>query len=137
VVSAPTVKSAIGDGAVITGNFTNASAQSLAARLAPAAAGQQGATRDGVVLPVPIHQEKPQYTPAAMQAGIEGKVLLETVVSADGSVGDVRVIESLDRELGLDQQAVDALKLWTWKAGTREGKPADIAVKVEFTFTLK
>jgi TonB family protein len=135
VVSAPTVKSAIGDSAVITG-VTRASAQSLAARLAPAA-GQQGTTRDGVVLPVPIHQAKPQYTPAAMQAGIEGKVLLEAVVLADGSSGDVRVIESLDREFGLDQQAVDALKLWTWKPGTRDGKPAQVAVQVQMTFTLK
>ena len=37
VVSAPTVKAPAGDSALLTGDFTSASAQSLAARLAPAA----------------------------------------------------------------------------------------------------
>jgi periplasmic protein TonB len=90
-----------------------------------------------VVLPVPIHQERPQYTQAAMAAQIEGSVLLESVVLADGSVGDVKVIRSLDSELGLDQEAVNALKRWTWKPGTRDGEAVQVAVQVEMTFTLK
>jgi len=58
-------------------------------------------------------------------------------VSADGSVRDVSVVQSLDSEYGLDQQAVDALKRWTWKPGTRGGEPAVVAVQVQMTFTLK
>jgi protein TonB len=88
-------------------------------------------------MPVPIHQEKPQYTQAAMAAQIEGKVLLETVVLGDGSVGEVKVIRSLDSQLGLDEEAAKALKLWTWKPGSRGGRPANVAVQVEMTFTLK
>ena len=136
VVSAPTVRAPVSDSAVISGIFTAASAQELATRLAPVAPTQNGA-RDGVVLPVPIHQERPQYTPAAMAAQIEGSVLLETLVMADGSVGNVTVVRSLDSDLGLDQQAIDALKLWTWKPGTRNGEPTRVAVQVEMTFMLK
>ena len=72
-----------------------------------------------------------------MAAQIQGSVMLETVVLADGSVGDVRVVKSLDSEFGLDQQAVDAMKLWTFKPGTRDGEPVRVAVQVEMTFTLK
>jgi protein TonB len=136
VISAPTVRAPVGDSAVLSG-LTAVEAQELAARLAPVAPAQNGATRDGVTLPVPIHEERPQYTPAALTAQIEGRVLLETVVLADGSVGDVTVVESLDTEFGLDQEAVKALRLWTWKPGTRDGEPARVAVSVEMTFTLK
>jgi protein TonB len=89
------------------------------------------------VLPVPIHQEKAQYTQAAMAAQIEGTVILETTVLADGSVGDVKVIRSLDSQLGLDQEAEKALKLWTWNPGTRGGQPVSVTVQIEMKFTLK
>jgi outer membrane biosynthesis protein TonB len=59
------------------------------------------------------------------------------VRSRGGSVAGVKVITPLDSELGLDQQAVDALELWTWKPATRDGKPTEMAVQVEMTFTLK
>ena len=45
--------------------------------------------------------------------------------------------DSLDKVLGLDQQAVNALKRWTWKPGTRDGEPVKVAVQVQITFTLK
>jgi len=64
-------------------------------------------------------------------------VLLEVVVSADGAGGDVTVVKSLDAQYGLDQQAVEALKHWQWKPGTRGGEPSPVAVQVEMKFTLK
>jgi protein TonB len=137
VISAPTLRAAISDSAVISGTFTAASAEELAARLSPSTR-QNGAARDdGTVLPVPIHEERPQYTPAALDARIQGNVLLEAVVLADGSVGDVTVVQSLDPTYGLDQQAVAAMKLWTFKPGTRGGQPVRVAVEVQMTFTLK
>ena len=138
VISVATVRAQISDTALLTGPFDAAAAQALARRLAPAAPPQNGQKRDDdVVLPVPIHQERPVYTPEAMAAQIEGAVLLESVVRADGSVGDVRVIEPFDTQYGLDQQAVEALKRWTWKPGTKDGHPVQVAVKVQMTFTLK
>jgi protein TonB len=72
-----------------------------------------------------------------MDAQIEGSVLLEAVVLPDGSTGDVTVVKSLDSSDGLDQQAIEALKRWTWKPGTRDGEPASVAVQVQMTFTLR
>ena len=134
VVSALTLKGPIGGNAMLTG-ITAAVAQQLV--IANADCHANPAQCSAAVLPVPIHQERPIYTQAAMAARIEGSVLLETIVWADGSVGDVKVVRSLDSQLGLDQEAVKALKLWTWKPGTRGGEPASVAVQIELTFTLK
>ncbi|HZL95278.1 MAG TPA: TonB family protein [Vicinamibacterales bacterium] len=134
VVSALTLKGPIGNSAVITG-ITAAVAQQLVD--ANVACHTNPAQCAAAVLPVPIYQERPQYTPAAMAAQIEGTVALEITVLADGSVGDVKVVRSLDSEFGLDQEAVKALKLWTWKPGTRGGQPSSVTVQIEMTFTLK
>jgi TonB family protein len=135
VVSAPTLKAPTSDNAFITGNFTSASAQELAATLTPVRPQQNGSTN--FTMPVPVHEERPYYTPAAMQARVEGSVLLEAVVLTDGTVGDVSVVQSLDAMYGLDQQAVDAMKHWTFQPGTRDGEPVRVAVQVEMKFTLR
>ncbi|MCH9011413.1 MAG: energy transducer TonB [Chloroflexi bacterium] len=44
-----------------------------------------------------------------MRAKVQGTVWLEVVVLPDGSVGDVRVDRSLDRDFGLDAEAVKGL----------------------------
>jgi len=92
---------------------------------------------NGVTLPAVIKQVKAAYTQEAMNAHIEGDVGLEVVVLADGSVGDVRVSKSLDPTYGLDQQAVNAIKQWTFKPGTKDGKPVAVQVDVVIRFTLK
>jgi protein TonB len=92
---------------------------------------------DGVSLPVPVTRVIPQYTPEARDARIEGTVVLDCVVLADGTVGDVSVARSLDSVLGLDQQAVNASKQWTFKPGTKDGKPVAVRVQIEINFTLR
>src|SRR4029453_10721059 len=56
----------------------------------------------GIESPVPLSQPKPQYTAEAMRAKIQGRVLLECVILPDGTVGEVRVLRSLDPIFGLD-----------------------------------
>ena len=94
-------------------------------------------TEDGVTLPVPVRSVKPGYTAAAMDAHIEGTVGLDLVVLADGKVGEVMVTQSLDKEYGLDTQAVEAARQWLFKPGLKDGKPVAVRVAVEMTFTLK
>lgn len=49
---------------------------------------------------VTIPQVKPAYTADAMRAKVQGTVLVECLVTADGSVGDVQVRRSLDSTFG-------------------------------------
>jgi TonB family protein len=92
---------------------------------------------NGVRAPTVVSQVKPDYTPQAQTARIQGAVLMNVVVLADGAVGTVAVERSLDTMFGLDEQAVKAMKRWTFKPGTKDGKAVAVRVHVEMTFTLK
>lgn len=109
------------------------------ASVAPLAqtAGQVYDPGNGTTLPVVVTQVKPDYTPAAMKARIEGTVILQSIVLPDGTVGDVRVAASLDSEHGLDEQAVAAMKQWTFKPGQRDGKPVAVRIHCEMRFALR
>jgi TonB family protein len=72
-----------------------------------------------------------------MQNRIEGKVGLETVVLSDGKVGDVKVVQSLDKIYGLDDNAVKAMKQWEFKPGMKDGKAVAVRIHVDMAFTLK
>ena len=93
------------------------------------------ATEEGVKAPVLTKEVKPKYTASALQRGVQGSVEVEAIVKADGHVGDVTVTRSLDPEL--DEQAVNALKEWEFRPGTKDAKPVDVQVQIEMTFTLK
>ena len=93
--------------------------------------------KDGVTMPVPTREIKPSYTSAAMEQHIEGNVAMDVVVLDTGKVGEVKVTESLDKEYGLDMQAVEAAKQWEFKPGTKDGKPVAVRVTLQMTFRLK
>src|SRR5437899_6988469 len=78
---------------------------------------------NGVSLPQVVKQVKAEYTSEAMRQMIEGTVGLDVVVKADGTVGDVKVTQSLDAVYGLDEQAIKAMKQWEFKPGQKDGKP--------------
>jgi protein TonB len=115
-------------------------AMSMAWAVANAAGAQPAAIYEpgnGVSLPRVDKEVKPDYTSEAKAAGIEGTVGLNVVVMPDGAVGEVRVEQSLDAVLGLDTQAVTAMKQWTFQPGMKDGKPVAVRVHVEMTFALK
>ncbi len=91
----------------------------------------------GVVNPRILREVKPQYTADAMRAKVQGTVLLECVVLADGTVGRVDVVRSLDATFGLDLEAVKAARQWRFQPGTRFGEPVNVLVTIELTFTLR
>lgn len=92
---------------------------------------------NGITPPSVVYQEKPQYTPEALVARIQGNVMLDVVVLEDGTVGEVTVTKSLDSVHGLDEAAVSTVKRWRFKPGTSDGNPVAVTVTIEMTFTLK
>jgi len=89
-----------------------------------------------VSTPKVTKQVPPNYSPAAMTAKVEGSVLMEAVVLTDGTVGEVRVIVSLDKERGLDDVAADSVKKWLFIPGKRDGVPVPVIVEVQMAFSL-
>ena len=92
---------------------------------------------NGVTSPELIKEAKPQYTADAMRAKIQGSVLCEAIVLPDGTVGDVRVIKSLDSVFGLDQEAIKAAKQFRFRPGRRLGQPVAVIVNIQLDFTLR
>ena len=93
--------------------------------------------RQTTAQPQLVSQVQPKYTPAAMRARVQGVVGLACVVQVDGTVGDITVEKSLDATFGLDQQAIEALKQWKFKPGTRDGVPVPMKVHANLQFTLR
>ena len=90
----------------------------------------------GVSDPTLLRQESPKYTSEAMRAKIQGLVELEAVVLPNGTVGDVRIIKSLDARFGLDQEAISAAKRWLFRPGQLDGEPVAVLVTLILEFRL-
>ena len=95
------------------------------------------ATPEAFELPRAVREVTPIYTAEAFRAQLEGVVLLQVVVLPDGSVGDVIVVRSLDSVLGLDDEAIEAVRRWRFLPGTRFGEPVAMSVVLEMSFTLR
>jgi TonB family protein len=90
---------------------------------------------EGVRLPSVIKEVRPYYTQRALERMLTGSVLLDCVVTRNGTVSRVKVVRTLDADL--DRAAVRALEQWRFSPGTKSGKPVAVRVQVQMTFSLK
>ena len=88
----------------------------------------------GVSAPVLIFKTEPSYTEEARAARIQGAVVLNVVVGADGSAQQVSVLRSLDP--GLDQKAVETVGTWKFRPGMKDGQPVAVQAQIEVNFRL-
>jgi len=86
----------------------------------------------GVSIPKLVHEEKVVYPDAAKMHFTTGVVVLEAVIKADGTVGDIRVIRSLPD--GCVGASIEALRKWKFLPGRKDGVPVDVLFLVTFTF---
>ena len=86
---------------------------------------------------VQVREVKPSYTAEAMRAHVQGAVMVEAIVREDGSVGQVRIVRSLARAFGLDEEALRAVRNWRFRPGKREGQNVAVIVEIELMFTLR
>lgn len=91
---------------------------------------------NGVTAPTLLSQVRPNYTSEAMQRKIQGTVVLEMIVGADGSPYDVRVVRSLDPH-GLDEEAIRAAQRWRFNPGRFGETPVDVMVVLVIDFHIR
>jgi len=91
----------------------------------------------GITAPKIIKSARPNYPPEAMRAKIQGRVQMEMVVQADGTVGEVRVVRSLDRKFGLDDAAVKAVKEMRFTPAMKDGTAVPVLLSTEMDFVAK
>ena len=84
--------------------------------------------------PAVIARCAPRYTPEAKRASIEGTVVLYIQVYRDGRAHNIKVQNSLGS--GLDEEAIEAVREWRFRPGTKYGKPVVVPATIEVKFRL-
>ncbi|MGZ7029840.1 MAG: energy transducer TonB [Terriglobales bacterium] len=87
----------------------------------------------GVAQGLLIHQVKPAYPPLARQARIQGAVILQAVISKDGTIQGLKVVSGHPM---LTTAAVDAVKQWRYKPYFLNGEPVEVETQITVNFTL-
>ena len=91
---------------------------------------------NGVSMPTVLKHVYPHYTAEAMRAKIQGSVIIECLVQPDGTVHDVTVVQSLDTEHGLDDEAVKTAGQWTFRPGLKDGRAVPVRITIEMAFSI-
>jgi protein TonB len=107
-------------------------------------AGRGGGTGGGIYQPgsvdaqlVAIHQVKPNFTPDAMRARLQGTATVECIVDTEGEPHNCHIIRSLDGRFGLDEEAIKAASQWRFSRSTFKGEPVQVRVAIEMVFSLR
>ncbi len=87
-----------------------------------------------VTSPRVIWKTEPNYTEKARRAKIQGVVLLDFEVWEDGRAHNIKVLRSLHSDL--DEKAIEAVKTWTFKPGTKDGQPVRVGAQIQVAFRL-
>ena len=77
-----------------------------------------------------------RYPQEAQKAGIQGRVIIQFIVSKDGSITDAEVVESVDPQL--DAEGLRLIKnMPQWKPGMRKGQAIRVkqTLPIRFAFT--
>jgi periplasmic protein TonB len=85
-------------------------------------------------MPRKVFDVAPRYPEIAARAGVQGTVIIEAVISVDGTVRDARVLKS---QALLDQAALDAVKQWRYAPTRLNGVAVPVIVTVTVQFRLQ
>ena len=80
-----------------------------------------------------IRQSEPEYPPLAKQARVQGSVIIEVVIGADGGVKELKVINGHPL---LQKAAIDAVSTWLYRPFVINGQATEAITTVTVTFSL-
>ena len=81
-----------------------------------------------------LREVEPDYPEAARRARIEGVVILEAIITAQGGVEDVRVVHSAGPLL--DSAAAEAVRRWRYRPATLNGRAVRVRLTVNVSFRV-
>lgn len=85
--------------------------------------------------PVAVSKVDPAYPQELIHDRVEGTVLLYAQIRADGTVGDIRVMEGFNDRL--DENARVALAKWRFRPATRDGVAVELDAVVQIPFRTR
>jgi protein TonB len=85
--------------------------------------------------PTLVHRVEPFYPPTAVDAHLQGIVILEAVVDRDGTVAEVKVLRSANGLL--DREAILAVRQWRYSPLVLNGQRERFVLTVTLSFSLE
>ena len=79
-------------------------------------------------------QKKIKYPELARNAGIEGRVVIQFVVTSTGEIANPVVVRGIGG--GCDEAALEALKYAKFQPGMQRGRPVNVSYSLPITFSL-
>jgi len=131
---------AAGEKAAADAVAAKAEADAIAAREKAEAEAREQAKAEAVRVggkirpPTKVKDVKPVYPDAARSGRVQGMVIVEATIGANGKVIDAKVLRSVPM---LDQAALDAVKQWEFTPTLLNGKPVPVVMTVTINFKLQ
>lgn len=88
----------------------------------------------GVTAPRFIYGPDPEFSEEARKAKFQGTVVVGVIVGVDGRTHEIYIHRSLG--MGLDEKAIEAIRLWRFEPGRKDGVAVAVQVNVEVNFRL-
>jgi TonB family protein len=88
----------------------------------------------GVVPPAITYKVDPEYAQEARLLKLSGAVMLSIVVDPSGRAKSIRIVKGMG--FGLDEKAVEAVLMWVFRPGMKDGSPVNVRATIEVNFRL-
>jgi TonB family protein len=105
-----------------------------ASRVDAEAANVSEFARQGITPPHCTYMPNPVYTQAARAAKLSGALVVEAIITAQGTVTEPRISRGLP--FGLNQNSLETLKTWKCEPATKNGVPVAVLLPFEVSFRL-
>jgi len=131
---------AAGDKAAADAVAAKAEADAIAAKEKAEAEAREQAKAEAVRVggkirpPTKVKDVKPVYPDAARSGRVQGMVIVEATIGANGKVIDAKVLRSVPM---LDQAALDAVRQWEFTPTLLNGAPVPVVMTVTINFKLE
>ena len=87
-----------------------------------------------VKAPKLTHYVEPEFSSSSNEAFVDGVVKIEAVVTAEGLPSNLKILSGLNTQE--DKTAIEAVKQWRFRPGTKGDQPVKVRVTVEVNFHL-
>ena len=90
----------------------------------------------GVTNPKMVRSNAPKYPRRARKEKVEGQVVLQALIQADGTVGKVEVLKGPGEGWGFEAAAIEAVKQWRYEPALQYNRPVTVYYTVVINFRL-
>ena len=118
---------------VTKGRIPHRQTASRAARLLGVSASWLWPVRGIVSQPFGPSAFPAEYPPLAKMARIQGTVRLEAIISKDGTIQDLKVIQGHPL---LVKAALEAVQRWRYQPTLLNGEPVEVVTEIDVNYTL-